>query len=70
MNNQQNLFQVAAIWHPSDVQVENKMESKVIVNPEYIMAKDERTAGFLAYSKLPEAYQKDISQVQIMVRAF
>lgn len=69
MNKQ--LFQYAVIFNPSEKQVkEEGLESKVVVELQTVLAKDQNEVSMRAAMSIPEEYKDKLSQIQIAVRPF
>ena len=69
MNKQ--LFQYAVIFNPSEKQVkEEGLESKVVVELQTVLAKDQNEVSMRAAMSIPEDYKDKLSQIQIAVRPF
>jgi hypothetical protein len=69
MNKQ--LFQYAVIFNPTEKQVkEEGLESKVVVELQTVLAKDQNEVSMRAAMSIPEDYKDKLSQIQIAVRPF
>lgn len=69
MNKQ--LFQYAVIFNPSEKQVkEEGLESKLIVEMQTVLAKDQNEVTMGAAMAIPQEYKDKLSQIQIVVRPF
>ena len=69
MNKQ--LFQYAVIFNPSEKQVkEESLESKLIVEMQTVLAKDQNEVTMMAAMAIPQEYKDKLSQIQIVVRPF
>lgn len=69
MNKQ--LFQYAVIFNPSEKQVkEEGLESKIVVELQTVLAKDQNEVSMRAAMSIPEEYKDKLSQIQIAVRPF
>lgn len=67
----QKLFQYAVLWNPTQDQEKDGQKTKIIVPPsEWIMAKDEKAVGFLATKKVPDEFNEQADQIQIIIRPF
>jgi len=64
------LFQYAAIFHPSENEMEDGEKAKVIIEPSTVLAKDEQVAVLLIARQLPEAYVEKLDQIEIAIRPF
>ena len=69
------LFQYAVLWHPKE---DNKTaggttvteSSKILVEPTTVLASDEKSVGILAAKKIPDEYNEQLDQVEVLVRPF
>ena len=69
MNKQ--LFQYAVIFNPSEKQAkEEGLESKLIVEMQTVLAKDQNEVTMIAAMAIPQKYKDKLSQIQIVVRPF
>jgi hypothetical protein len=64
------LFQVAALLHPTDDEAETGAQTQIVIEPSWILAPSERVAGMLAARKLDEKYLAKIDRIEIHVRSF
>lgn len=72
----QRLFQYAVLWHPKE-QNKNDLtagapqeKSKIVVEPTIVLAGDEKSVGMLAAKKIPDDYNDQLDQIEILVRPF
>lgn len=69
------LFQYAVILHEYKVSDANAtakeyVNSKMIIEPKYLLAKDEKEVLFKVTREIPEEFATDPENVQILVRNF
>ncbi len=65
------IFEFAAIYVPEERQGEKTAElAKIIVQPQTVLAKDEKQAAMLAARAIPEDYVGKLERVEIAVRPF
>ena len=64
------LFQYAVIWNPSELQEEQGEKSKLIVNLTTVLAKSDKSVGLMAAKAVPEEYNEELEQIDIMIRPF
>lgn len=65
------LFQAAVIWHPNmDDEAEQKLDSKLLIEPYVVLEKDEQTLAYKIVRKLDEKYLDQLNQIDIIVRPF
>ncbi len=57
------IYEFAAVWSDG-------VTSIIIVQPQLVLAKDEKAAMMLALRAIPGEYVKKMDQVQIALRAF
>lgn len=69
---QKKLFQFAVLYHEKVDKGNNKEEinSQIIVQPETIMAVDEKVALLQIAKKIPDTYQEKLQDVEILLRPF
>lgn len=66
-----NLYQVAVLWHPDpDKEEEENMKTKVLIDPYFELAKDEKTLAYKVVRKIDEQYVDTMNQVEILIRPF
>lgn len=66
------LFQYSVLFHKYSV-IEGKKEyvdSEIIIEPTFILAKNEKDVQFLATRKIDEQYAKDPDNVEILIKNF
>jgi len=65
------LFTVAAIYKPKNEKgVLIEKDCKVIIKPDFILSKDEKTAGMKMIRKIPAEYEEKLDDVEVLVRPF
>lgn len=70
MAKQQKLFEYAILWHPNDKQEEEGQKSKILAPPTHFLASSEKAASMTAATKIPNGYEEDLDQIEIIVRPF
>ena len=72
MNTQRmKIFEYALLWHPSQKQQkEEGQKTKLLVEPKWMLAPDEKTALMAAAMEIPKEHREELEQVEIAVRAF
>jgi hypothetical protein len=69
-NKGMNVFEYVVVWHPTDKQLENGDKSKIVVDVDTILAKDERAAGLAAARALSAEFDDQLDQIEVKVRPF
>lgn len=65
------LFQVAVLWHPDTSKEEEKNQStRVLVEPMFELAKDEKALAYKIVKKLDDKYIDAMNQIEILIRPF
>ncbi len=65
------LFQYAILWHPTEKQVKDEGgKSKVLVELETILAKDQESAAMAAAMEIPSDNKSELDQIEIVLRPF
>jgi hypothetical protein len=65
------LYQVVVLWHPDmSNDDQKKMETTIIFEPKFMLAKDEQTLAYQMIRQVPEKYVETINQVQVLIRPF
>lgn len=65
------IYEFAAIYLPKEIEGQKTAEKPlIIVQPQTILAKDEKQAAMLAARALPEDYISKLDCVEIAVRPF
>jgi len=60
-------FEYLVLLHPEE---KSKDDSKIIVEKQFVMSKDEKTAAMSATRAIPVEFDKDLDRVEIIVRPF
>lgn len=63
------LFEIAALWH-ADEDAENPERSKIIVDPQTILADSDQSAFMMAARLIPDEFTSQLEQVEVVVRPF
>lgn len=64
------VFEIVAVYNPSEKEEENGEISKIVVDPRTVLAIDERTAGVIAARAIPEEFESKLDRVSVLVRPF
>ncbi len=64
------LFEYSIIAHPTEKEGKDGKVTEIVVEPEVILAADERSATIIASRKIPDAWITKLDQVEIAVRPF
>ncbi len=64
------LFEYAAIWHPNEKELEQGKSSKIIVDVNTVVAKDQNSATLVAARAIPEEFVEQLDRVEVVVRPF
>lgn len=68
------LFEYAVIHHPAPTEDEQKRgaqpKSELLVEPEYVLAFDEKEASVLAARAIPDSHVDQLDRVEIVLRPF
>jgi hypothetical protein len=66
------LYQAAVLWHPDENNEEQyqKEKTKVLIEPHFLLAKNDKSAAYKLSKQIPEEYLEEIDQVEILVRPF
>lgn len=64
------LFQYAILWHPTEEQAEDGKKTKILRDPETILASGPDVAQMIAIRAIPEDYQQELEQVEVVLRPF
>ncbi len=64
------LYEVAIIQVPSQKEIENGEQEKLVLNPTAVIAKDESGAAVVAVMQNKDKISCDMSKVQVLVRPF
>jgi hypothetical protein len=64
------IYQYAVVWHPDEDQEKEGKKSEIIINPDYLLAKDERSALITLSRNIPEKYLDQLDQLEIAIRPF
>ena len=63
-------YEYMVIKHPNDLESEEGLDSMVLVEKTFKMAKSEKVIGTLAARQIPEEHIEDIDQIEIIIRPF
>jgi len=69
----QKLFQFAVIYHEKVDRGQNKkdeIKSKLIIQPDTVLAIDEKVALLQIAKKIPDSYADKLQDVEILLRPF
>jgi hypothetical protein len=65
------LFQYAILWHPTEKQIKDEgLKSKVLVEPNTILANDQNGAAMAAAMEIPAEKKSELDQIEIVLRPF
>lgn len=64
------LFQTAILFHPNEEESKKGENSKLVGKPEFILAKDEKSAAMKANLSIPEEYHEKLDQIEVIVVNF
>jgi len=65
------LYQYAILWHPTEEQHNKEgKQSKVVVDIQTVLAKDERTALLTAGRMIAAEYLDQLEQIEVVIRPF
>ena len=64
------LFNYAVIWNPTEKQAKEGEKSKLVVAPTTLLAKDVNTASILVAKQIPDEYNEQLEQLQIVISPF
>jgi hypothetical protein len=66
------LFQYSVLLHEYEQKENNRVykDSKIIVEPKFILAKNEKDVLFKVTREVPEEYAENPDDVQILIRNF
>lgn len=66
-----SLFMYAVLLHPKKKKDDDyEGETKILVEPDIILAKDERQAGIKVARKIPEDQLDNLDRIDILVKPF
>lgn len=60
-------FEFLVLLHPEEKSTDS---SKIIVEKQFVLAKDEKTAAMSATRAIPKEYDADLDRAEIIVRPF
>jgi len=64
------LFQYAVLWHPTNEQSKEGVESKMITAPSNILGKSEKSTVMEITMDINKEYKNQLDQVEILIRPF
>lgn len=68
------MFMYAVLWHPKEQKAGETTvpseKSKIIKEPTWVLAPDDRTVGIIAARGIPEDYLEQLDQIEVLVRPF
>ncbi|MHC5012124.1 MAG: hypothetical protein ACYTG6_14450 [Planctomycetota bacterium] len=64
------LYEFAILYIPDAKAKKDGERPKILVEPQYVLAPDDHSAGLLAGRQIPEAFLDRLDQVQVPVRPF
>lgn len=64
-----SLFQYTVLFHKHDTD-DNYVDSQIIIEPKFALAKSEKDLVFKITREIPEEYAENSDNVQILVRNF
>lgn len=64
------LFQCAVLLHPNEQGKKMGHETKILVEPCFILARDQHTAMFKAFNMIPEENRQVLDCIEVAVRPF
>lgn len=70
MNGTKQLFTYAVLWHPTEKQIEDGQQSRIVVEPTNVLAADEKSAALHAARALTDEDAETIGQLDVIVRPF
>jgi len=66
----EKLFQFAILWQPTDKERKDGKKAKIIVEPQFMLAKEVSAVNLKAAKLIPDEYDDQLDQIQIAVRDF
>ena len=66
------LYEIVVLWHPdpnNDDEMKTK-KSKVIIEPRYELANDEKSLLYRVSREIDEKYVEQMNQIEIIIRPF
>ena len=70
----QKLYEIAVLFHPLQTKEQKDrgetQKSMILVDPKYVLAKDDKEAQVLASRAIPEEYLNRLDQVEVAIRPF
>lgn len=68
------LFQIAILFHPVQTQAEKDAgaspKTKLVKQPEFVLAVDEKQASTLAARMIPDEYVDKLDQIELAIAPF
>ena len=64
------LFQTAILFHPNEEETKKGENSKIVREPKYLLAKDEKSAAMKANLDIPDEYHEKLDQIEVIVVNF
>ena len=64
------LFQYAVIWNPSEAQEEEGKKATLIVELTTVLASNEKSIGLKAAKAIPDEYDEELDQIDIVIKPF
>lgn len=66
----ERLFKYAVLWHPTTAESKEGVTSKLIVEPTFVLSKDEKSLQLKAAMDIPQEYKTQLNQIEIVTRPF
>ena len=64
------LFQYAILWHPNKDEEKAGKKTKLVVEPQTILAPSQQVAQMIAIKSIPDEYAEHFDQIDIALRPF
>ena len=64
------LFQTAILFHPNEEELKNGVNTKMVKEPTFVLAKDDKSAAMKANLEIPAEYHEKLDQIEILVVNF
>ena len=65
-------FEIMILWHPTAKQADEDatLATKIVVEKEMVLSSSDKTAAILASKKIPDEYNNQLDQLEVLVRPF
>lgn len=64
------VFETMVLWHPTADQFKNGQKSKIIVELKTTLEPDEKSAGMKAIKSIPDEFNDQLEQIEVVVKPF